>query len=128
MITVFLSLAGLIVSAYALLVEYKLSKNPQYKPACDLSDRMSCTKPILSKYGRMFGFSNALLGIFFYAGMALIALLNMDRLVFAGAVIACVASLFFAWILYRKIKTVCLICNTIYLINGLLLVVSYFNL
>ena len=45
-----LSLAGLIVSLYGIFVERSLKNNPLYKPACDLSEYVSCSKLVESDY------------------------------------------------------------------------------
>ncbi len=122
-----LSFAGLIISAYAYFIEQKLKKDVQYKPVCDLSEGMSCTKPIMSKYAKLFGISNALLGIIFYALLLLFAFLGFKNLLFFASIVAVIGSIVFASILYFKIKTFCLLCSSIYVINILLLIATYRN-
>lgn len=119
------SLAGLFLSVYAGYVERKLKKNEAYKAACDLSDRVSCTRTFASPYATLFGISNAYLGVLFYSGMLVLALGGYTTLAFIGAVGSIAASLLFAYILYVKIKTFCLVCTSIYVVNILLLVLTY---
>jgi len=120
-----LATIGLCISFYALFLETKIKKDATYKPVCDLSDAMSCTKPILSKYGKIFGFSNALFGVGFYFIVLILSLLEQIHLLFYLSIISCIATLYFAYILYTKIKTFCLVCTAIYAINFGLLIISY---
>lgn len=117
---ILLSLLGFSVSLYAYILEKKIKAYPAYKAACDISDAFSCSKPLLSEYGEIFGFSNSLLGMLFYATMAILAFLDRTNLLFYLSVASLLVSAFLAYILYFRIKTVCLICTSIYLINILL--------
>lgn len=121
----FLALFGLIVSLYLYRLEKKLQKNRSYKPSCDISDKISCSKAVLSGYGQLFGFSNALMGCFFYATIAILAFLHQTTVLFYLSLFSLFASFFFAYILYFKIKTVCILCTTVYLINLLIFLLIY---
>lgn len=116
-----LACIGLLLSLYSYHLEKKIKQDQSYKPVCDLSDRISCSKPILSPWGALLGISNSLLGIAFYAAIFILALLNMKQAIFFAALAACCVSLVLAFILLFKIKALCLICLLIYLVNGLLL-------
>jgi vitamin-K-epoxide reductase (warfarin-sensitive) len=128
---ILLACLGLAVSAYAYFLEQKLKRSEiggasaAYKPACDINDRFSCSKPIMSEYGSLFGISNAVLGLLFYVGIILLTLLGFMKLVFWGALAACAASLILAYILFFKLKVFCVVCTSIYLINFLLLWASH---
>ena len=124
-IIVALALIGFALSLYAFLIERWMKKDPTYKPACDLSDRISCSKPILSKYGKLFGISNTLLGMIYYAAVAVLALLGYYYLVQTLTIAGALASLGFAYILYFKIRSFCLICTATYAINIALLIASF---
>lgn len=123
-----ISLCGFVACLYSLFIEYKIKYSPAYAPACDMSDKISCTKPIISPYGKLLGVSNSLVGLIFYAVIAVLAFFDATRLIFYCAIAACLVSIYLAWILYARIHTLCLICLAIYLINGALLVVGYLNL
>jgi len=123
-----LSVIGFAISLYGFYIEEQLKKNPAYKPLCDLSDKASCTKPIKSSFGKIFGVSNTIIGMIFYAGIALLTCLGYHQLVLIGAIGACVVSVFLAYILYFKIKTICLICTLTYAVNVSLLLASWFSL
>ena len=119
-----LAVVGFIVSLYGFLIELWIKKDPTYKPACDLSDRVSCSKPILSKYGKLLGVSNTILGMGYYLAVSALALFGfMDLLILVTAAGA-LASVGFAYILYFKIKSFCLICSATYAINIALLIIA----
>jgi vitamin-K-epoxide reductase (warfarin-sensitive) len=120
-----LSLIGFGISTYAFFVEQKLMKDSQYKAVCDVSDMVSCTKPLLSPYATLLGVSNTILGMLFYAAMAVCALAELTILIWYGSVVAVLMSSVFAYLLYFKIKSLCLICTSIYVVNLLLLYVAY---
>lgn len=124
---IFIAILGLLVSLYAYFIEQKISQDHSYKPVCDISDRISCSKPLASKYGAMLGVANSVAGILFYLGIIMLAILGMKKLIFLAAVAACCASLIFAYILLVKIHVFCVICFSIYLINGLLLWASWYS-
>ncbi len=120
-----LGVCGFGLSAYAFFLEYKISRDPTYKPICDLSDAVSCSKPVLSPYGKLFGISNALIGIVFYAAVCTFAFAHAYTLLLYASIAACVVSLYLAGVLYTKIRVFCLVCTALYCINGLLFLVSY---
>ncbi len=127
MVTAILTTAivGILLSIYTLYIEYKLSKNKNYKAVCDISDRMSCTKTFASDYGKTFGISNALPGLSFYGLIVLMVLYRQTDFLLAITGLGVLASLYLAYILYFKVKHFCLVCNGIYLVNILLLIFSY---
>lgn len=47
---VLFSVLGISVSLYALYIEVRKSKDKNYKAACDLSENMSCSRVLTSKY------------------------------------------------------------------------------
>ena len=124
---VIIALVGLAISGYAYMVEQKIKADHAYKPMCDLSDKISCSKPIASEYGQLFGVTNSLFGIVFYASMVIAAVLGWHAFIFYGALASCIVSVFLAYILYFKIRVLCLICTSIYVVNILLLIAAYMS-
>ena len=118
------ALIGFSVLVYAYVVEKKIKKNPFYKPACDLSDRISCSKPITSSYGNMFFISNSLAGMCFYAVIATLALLGAAKLLLVVTIGGALFSCILAYILYVKIQALCIVCTSLYVVNGVLLYLS----
>lgn len=119
---------GLAISLYGLWVERKKKANVNYKPVCDISDRISCSKTMMSPWGKLFGISNVYLGMVAYVAMMVLAVLNLQQLALYGAVMLVLASLFLAYILFAKIKTVCLICISIYAVNLALLICAFLGI
>lgn len=115
---------GFLISAYGYYVEQKLKKDTQYKPTCDLSDTISCSKPLLSSYGKLLGIQNALVGIIYYPTIIIFVFLYIPIVLFALTAIAGIVSLYLAWILFFKIRTLCMLCLAIYLINLVLFILS----
>ncbi|HZW61468.1 MAG TPA: vitamin K epoxide reductase family protein [Candidatus Babeliales bacterium] len=116
-----LALLGFSISLYTYIIEKKITLNPQYKPVCDLSDRISCSKPIKSAYGSLFFVSNSLIGLVFYLLVALLAINDAINLILIAAIGATIASCILAYILYFKIKAICLLCTSLYIVNIILL-------
>lgn len=122
-----LAAIGFCISLYTYWVERKIKTEPTYKPVCDLSDRISCTKPMLSKYANLFYFSNALIGTTYYVAVALLAYLQMTQLLLIITVAAAITTIALAYLLYFKIKAFCILCTSLYTINFLILgLVLYF--
>lgn len=119
-----LAAIGFCISVYTYLLEKKIKSKPNYKPACDLSDRISCSKPMKSPYAALFYFSNAIVGVAYYLMIIVLALLQMNSLLLFATVAGCLVSAFLAYLLYFKIKSLCLLCTSLYIINILLLLLA----
>lgn len=119
-----LSLIGFAIATYATITEKKIEENPDYKPACDINDRISCSKPLKSPYAKLFFISNSLLSMIFYGAMALLAFIGAHTLILLGSIAACAVSAYLAYLLYFKIKSLCLVCTSLYVVNILLLIAS----
>ncbi len=119
---------GFVVSLYTYFIERKIAQNTHYKAACDLSDVVSCSKPIKSPYGKLFGISNALLGLAYYAFVFILVLLQSKIVLYIAALVAFLFSLYLAWLLYFRIRAFCILCTSTYVINLILLILTYINL
>ena len=123
-----ISIFGLLLSVYAFFVEKKIEKSKSYKPLCDISKKISCTKAFGSKYGSLAGVSNSFAGIFFYLIIPFLAFFGHLNYIFYLAIISVLGSIYLAYTQITKIKSFCLVCSGIYLVNLLLLVFSYLKL
>lgn len=119
---IILGVSGFVISVYTYLLERKIKRNPEFKPACDLSDRISCTKPMLSPYANIFFFSNAIVSTAYYILVIILAAIDSPKLLFIAAISACLVSAFLAYLLYFKIKSFCILCTSLYIINILILI------
>lgn len=119
-----LAALGFGISLYTYLLEKKIEREPDYKPACDINDRISCTKPIKSEYANIFYFSNALVGMVYYALIVVLGLLGVSKLLLIATIGGCLVSAILAYFLYFKIKSLCLLCTSLYIINIALLILA----
>lgn len=124
-IVMLLSAVGFALSYYVYTIEQNISVNPAYKPLCDISDRVSCSKPITTGYGRLLGISNAIVGMVSYATLFLFALLGYSMLISIALLCALAVTPMLMYLLYVKIKSLCLICTAVYGINIALCVVWF---
>ncbi len=122
MIVVF-ALLGLLISAYALYVKLQLKKNKNYKPLCDINDKVSCSAVLKSSYANLFYLPNAFVGIVFYLVIILLVLLEFNVFLIVLTTIAAVVSFVLFYLMARLEKT-CVVCIASYLVNiGLFLAV-----
>ena len=124
-ITVILIIIGFLLSAYSFYVVKKMKKEKNYKAVCDISDRVSCTRAFSSKYGEIFGLSNTIYGMIFYAIIFILALFGFINYIFYLSIFSVIGSIYLAYVLYFKLHNLCLVCHGIYLVNLLLLIFSY---
>ena len=117
LLIILLSFIGFCVSLYAYFIGQNLKKDPSYKPACNISDTISCTKPIEGPYGTLLGFSNSILGLIYYPLMVLLVLFGNNASLLLLATGSLMLTLYLAYVLLSKIKALCLICLTIYAVN-----------
>lgn len=125
MIIIILAVIGLLISIYGITVERKLQQDMQYKASCDLSDTISCTRPMLSSYNKMFGVSNIWASAAYYLIILAAALLNQPQLLMLITGAGLLVTVVFAYILYFKIKALCLICTALYIVNIALAIACY---
>ena len=123
-----ISIIGFLLSAYAFFVERKIKKSNSYKPLCDISKKISCTKAFGSEYGSLAGVSNSSAGIFFYLVVVFLAFIGQLNYIFYLAIISVISSVYLAYTQITKIKSFCLVCSGIYIVNLLLLFFSYVEL
>lgn len=116
---------GFALSWYAYHVEQYAGKKKGYVAACDFSDRASCTKAFSSKYGRTFGMSNGTWGLLFYMVMIVLAVLGEVQYLFLLSSFAVLVSIYLAYVLLFKVKTLCYLCSSIYAINIALSISTY---
>ncbi len=122
-----LAALGFGVTLYGFFVEYKVKRDTTYKPACDISDRTSCTKAFTSEYSTTFGISNTILGMIYYATVFILALLGWDTITFLVTSAGALMTIWFAYLLYVRLKIFCVVCTTTYLVNIGLFIISFYT-
>ena len=128
MIIELFSIIGMLISVYAFKTELKSKHNKKYKSFCDKNNKVSCTKTFSSKYGHILGIPNSLFGIVYYLILFLLLVYSSGNLIFPLTLLAFLGSIFLAYLSFVKLKVTCLICISIYLINIILLISSYFRI
>ncbi len=116
---------GLALAIYGLYLEFQVAQNPNYKPACDISDTISCSKAINSPYNALLGISNTYFGILFYVAILACVFLGYNALIVWITRGGIIATAYLAYLCYFKVKTICPICTAIYLLNIALFIASH---
>jgi vitamin-K-epoxide reductase (warfarin-sensitive) len=119
-----LACIGILLSLYTYYVELHTKRVKGYKAVCDINDRMSCTKAVTSKYGKMFGISNSLIGLGYYALVFILSTAAYTTPLLILTILGCLASLCLAYISYIKMKNFCVVCTATYVVNFLLLIAA----
>ncbi|EDO43588.1 predicted protein [Nematostella vectensis] len=134
-------LSGILVSAYALYVEMRKSKDKNYKAVCDIGENMSCSRVLTSKYSKGFGLvellvgkdhfmnlPNCLIGIVFYLFQLCLGMVGSswcNSLLLITSIMSCVGSVYLGYILFVILKDICLVCIATYIVNGTLFYLNY---
>jgi len=119
---------GFILSAYSLYIEKRKEMSESYKAVCDFNDRFSCTKTFTSEYGKMFGIRNSLSGIGYYIVIFGLVWFGFTNYAFYISILSILYTIYLAYAAYFKLKSYCVICHSIYLVNIILIVMLYLNL
>lgn len=133
---------GILLCLYAFHVEFQLGRKPTFVAACDINDRMSCTKVLSSRYAKGFGLvnensifniSNAIYGLLFYSFILIAAVFSgiwhwISFIILLEALIAVAGSIYLAYILFFVLTDICVVCISTYLVNALLFVLSVWRI
>lgn len=129
---------GFGLTSYAFYVEMKKGQDPSYRAACDIGERMSCSRVLTSRWARGFGLfdeksplnlPDSLYGFIYYC----LALLlnqsnrskNIARLrIFLSILVNC-GSIYLGYILYFVLHDICLVCCGMYVVNFLLMICNF---
>ncbi|HIH92191.1 TPA: hypothetical protein HA281_05290 [Candidatus Woesearchaeota archaeon] len=125
---IILSALGMLISLYAFRVKQKLAKDKGYKPVCDISEKISCTKALDSGHGALFILPNSLYGLAFYALALALAWLGQAGALFALSAPAVLGSVYLAYVSFFRLRVACPLCTIIYALNIALLVMSAYML
>lgn len=111
-----LSALGMLISLYGVYFTNQ-KKSKDFKPFCDISDKVSCSKAFESDEGSLFGIKNYVLGIIFYLLVAVLVYFNFITFAIVLSIISVIVSIYLAYILLTKVKSLCVICISTYIIN-----------
>jgi len=119
-----LALIGLLIATYMIYAKTRKSKNTHYRAICDLSDRVSCTKVFETKYSRLLGVPNALLGGIMYFTIFILANLGYPSAVTIISGLGVLMSAYLAYGLVKE-KIVCIMCIASYVITCAIFILSW---
>jgi len=74
-----LALIGLGFASYSAFVHYKILTDASYSSPCDINATFNCSQVYLSQYGSVAGVPVALLGVFWFGLVALVAFSSKPR-------------------------------------------------
>lgn len=146
-LTLILVVVGILLCCYALYVEIRIQKakrgrdsggGQDYVAACDINDRVSCTRALESKYARGLGIlpensplsmSNAVYGLVFYGFLIVVGIVSfyyedsvwVGGLLLASLIVVNLTDVYLAYILFFVLKDVCVVCISWYSVNLTLL-------
>ena len=112
---------GLLFSAAASWVHYKILNDPTYASFCDVNATFNCTDAYTSRFGAFAGVPVAVLGLVFFAGVLLLIALcakvaaeNLSGYIFALSTIGLAVVLYLGYASYVILHVVCLLCAGTY--------------
>jgi uncharacterized membrane protein len=112
-------LTGIIgwLAAFWLTVEdWRLLRNPSYRPPCDISPVVGCGSVMSSPQGSVFGFPNMVLGLGAFAavavlGVAVLAGARLHRLIWIGLTAGALAGVVFVhWLIGQSLYELGRLC------------------
>jgi uncharacterized membrane protein/protein-disulfide isomerase len=127
------ALLGLVASAVASYVHYRILSDPTYTSFCDVTATVSCTEAYTSRFGTFRGVSVALFGLLWFAFATLLAVAGVTArpdvresvpgYLFASSTLALAVVLYLGYASFVMLKVVCVVCLTTYAaVIGLFLV------
>ncbi|XP_059146212.1 vitamin K epoxide reductase complex subunit 1-like protein 1 [Physella acuta] len=139
---VFFNVLGVVTCLYALHVEVNKERDPSYRAACDLSEHMSCSRVLTSKYSQGFGVMHLLFGenhmlnsrncniglVIYIINILLCVFLPSPMaatILYYGSIVSVLGCVYLAFILFVVLKDVCIVCMSMYGINAVLLYLTY---
>lgn len=134
-LVIFFSLIGIGLSLYAFYIETRKSTDPTYRAACDLSESMSCSRVLTSRWARGFGLFhsdsifNIPTSVFALVYYCLSLLFNLSyqskfiaRLRVFFSILTNCGSIYLGYILYFILQDFCFVCFGMYIVNLMLLI------
>ena len=121
-----LSCAGLLISGYFAAVYHKLIPDvDRFIPRICRLDPGACATILETREARLFGVPNFDLGILFYIGLVISALLpdvwkELRTMLLFGSIVAVAMGIYLSYSLMVRLKVHCVLCYTSHVINILI--------
>jgi len=127
------AIVGLVASALAAYVHYRILRDPTYVSFCDVNTTFSCSDAYTSRFGTFHGIPVAVFGGIWFAFATLLAAAalvaprelaeTVPGYLFAGSTLALAVVLYLGYASFFIIKVLCVLCLTTYAaVVGLFLV------
>ena len=132
-----LATLGFIISLLLAKVGINVVNDPQFKSFCNFNTAFDCDAVALSSYASHFGIPNFLYGIGYYLVIIIFSsyilyrnenfLPNMLVYVFWLSLLSLIFSFYLFMVSHLLIKSFCLLCMLIYLVNVIMFVVAFMS-
>ena len=127
-LVVIFALVGLVSSSVSTYMHNRAIDEPTYLSFCDISAKISCTEVYLSQYGTVRGIPVALGGVIWFMAVLLLATVRSRRspqfqqslptYLVMVSIPALAAVIYFVYVSFFVLKTLCMLCATVYAAVG----------
>ena len=138
-VRVLTALTGLSISLYTAYVYTQKRDDPEYEAYCDISETVSCSRVVTSRFSKGFGLlervldsdsilniPNFILGLLFFIVYSLITLTGyFTFLLFPAATMSLLTSAYLFYILNFVMKVHCVVCYASYAICFILFLIEF---
>lgn len=119
---IILSVIGILVSLYALRVQFKLKKK-SYEPWCDISDRISCSKAFQSVQATVFKIPNTIAGIVLFTIIIILGIIDQTKAILYVSLAMLPVNIYLLTILLKQ-RNFCIICVAMHAISLSILTIA----
>jgi len=132
-----IALAGVVIAAELTHLHLKVIGDPSFDSFCNISDKVNCDKVNSSKYSEIFSIPISHLGFLTYIFIIIVAFFSMRGSPLSNLlntanlfifVFCNIYSVFLFYVSVAVIKSLCILCCGLYIVNLLLLIVSLFKI
>jgi len=116
---------GLLGSLYTWYIHFRHIRNPEYESVCDINEEVNCTKVVTGKYGSMFLMPNSIWGFLYYSIILTLVYHGLLVPIFWLSIISVIGSIYMGYLLYFKLRQMCILCTLIYVVNIAMFVAAY---
>ncbi len=135
LVIVVLTLIGMGLAGYLTYVHVSVYTNPAFKSSCNINQSFNCETVALSSYAIIAGLPTSVWGLIGYLLLLIVGLLGWNRsstgssplhgMLVVLTFCCMVAGVFFAYISYTQINSLCIYCMGTYFINILLFLLMF---
>ncbi len=126
-INIVLLLLGIVIALYAIYVTKKAKADEDFHSVCDLSDKVSCKKFLVSQYARPFGIPVSPTATLVYIFLIIAEWMGYTTFVMWSTGVMLVVVAILALLAEVKLKTSCLTCYGTMLVAAVLFFGNYFH-